>query len=399
MGDTIINILPIEFNENSNEKFSPIYDFKEREWVYGNNYWFPILEKVCNLKFQFAETDTILHIIYNGQAEALIPQKEYFLEVKRKLDDGVYKKIIIFQNEVNWDTFERLIDIEDYFYSIFRDDKRFLFVRNIFKSKFNFTKINTQFSFGCFPFQLLHNYNESINFDYNIEKKFYLFSANCNVKEERLHLYQFLEKGNFWDKSNTSFFLPLYGKNKVGFNIKDFFHQNLLLANVGRENLFVSNLGEIDLNINYHPKKLKYDNFQMVKNLALNDSVESIFQMIFETRYHSHCGLVLSEKIFKGFLYKTPFLIFAQYGVLKLLKELGFKTFDWLVDESYDYEPDDRIRLDLILGEATKLFNTPSETLNGIIKEHSDIFEHNHKLVNEFSINEINKICKLFDID
>ena len=171
-----------------------------------------------------------------------------------------------------------------------------------------------------------------------------------------------------------------------------------MLANIGPGNSFVSNLGEIDLDINYHPKKLKYDNFHQVKNLALNDSVESIFQMIFETRYHSHCGLVLSEKIFKGFLYKTPFLIFAQYGVLKLLKELGFKTFDWLVDESYDYEPNDRLRLNLVFEEATKLFNTPIETLNTIIKEHSDIFEHNHKLVNEFAISEINKICKLFDV-
>ncbi len=394
----IINILPIEFNENSNEKFKPIYDFKDREWVTGNNYWFPILEKVCDVQLKFAESDTILFIIYNGQAESLLPQKQYFLDAKNKLDEGVYKKIIIFQNEVNWDTFERILDIEDYFYSIFKDDKRFLFVRNIFKSKFNFTKINAEFSFGCFPFQLLHNYNESINFDYNVEKKYHLFSANCNVKEERLHLYQFLEKGNFWNKSNVSFFLPLYGSNSTRFNIKDFFNQNLLLANIGPGNTFISNLGEIDLDINYHPKKLKYDNFHQVKNLALNDSVESLFQVIFETRYHSHCGLVLSEKIFKGFLYKTPFLIFAQYGVLKLLKELGFKTFDWLIDESYDYEPDDRLRLNLVFEEATKLFNTPIEVLNTVINEHSDIFEHNQKLVNELAITEINKICKLFDV-
>lgn len=395
----IINILPVEFIENNPLKFRPITEFRDRGWVTGNNYWFPILEQICNIEFKFAETDTILFIIYNGQAEHFVAQKEYFLDAKKKLDEGVYKKVILFQNEVNWDTFERILDIEDFFYGIFKDDNRFLFARNIFKSKFNFTKINADFTFGCFPFQLLHNYNESLNFDYNsIEKKFHLFSANCNVKEERLHLYQFLEKENYWDKSNTSFFLPLYGQSSKRFNIKDFFGQNLLLANIGPDNTFISNLGEIDLDIDYHPKKLKYDNFHQVKNLALRDSVESIFQLIFETRYHSHCGLVLSEKIFKGFLYKTPFLIFAQYGVLKMLKELGFKTFDWLIDESYDYEPDDRIRLNLIFEEAKKLFNTPIEVLDETIKAHSDIFEHNHKLVKEFAITEINKIYKLFNV-
>lgn len=394
----IINILPVEFIENDPIKFKVINDFKDREWVTGNNYWFPFLEKIYNIELKIAESDSILFILYNGQAEHFIAQKQYFLLAKKKLDDGVYKKIVVFQNEVNWDTFERILDIEDFFYDIFRDDKRFIFVRNIFKSKFNFTKINSAFTFGCFPFQLLHNYNETIGFDYNRDKNFYLFSANCSIKEERLHLYQFLEKEKYWEKSNTSFFLPLFGQNTRRFNIKDFFGQNLLLANIGPNDTFVSNLGELNMDINYHPKKLKYDYFDQVKNLALKDSNESLFQLIFETRYHSHSGLVLSEKIFKGFLYKIPFIIFAQYGVLKLLKEIGFKTFDWLIDESYDYEPNDRKRLNMVFNETKKLFNIPFEELENKIKSHSDDFEHNRKLVNTFALSEIDKIYKLFDV-
>lgn len=399
--ESTINILPIEYQEHTqpNEKFRIIKDFKSNEWVTGNNYWFPILEKVCNIKFNISETDTILFLLYNGQAVPLISNEEskFFLDVKNKLDNGIYKKIIVFQNEVNWDTFERILDIEDFFYNIFRDDKRFIFVRNIFKSKFNFTKINSSFTFGCFPFQLLHNFEETINFDYNVKKLYHLFSANCNVKEERIHLYQFLEKEKFWDKSNVSFFLPLYNFSKKKFKIEDFISQKLLYSNE-KSNRFTSILGEIDLDINYIPKKLKYDNFEQVKNLALKDSSECAFQLIFETRYHSHCGLVLSEKVFKGFLYKTPFVIFAQYGVLKLLKELGFKTFDWLVDESYDYEPDDMKRLNMIFEQTKKLFNTPIEELENKIKLHSDDFEHNRKLVNTFALSEIDKIYKLFDV-
>jgi len=394
----IINIYPIDFDENANGKFVKTTDFKEKDWVLGNIYWYPFIEKIYNITFKYSETDTILFLTYNGQALSLLPEKQWFLDVKKGLDNGTYKKVIIYQNEVNWDTFERILDIEDFFYEIFGDDKRFVFVRNIFKSRFNFTKINATYTFGCFPFQVLHNYTETLEFDFNKQKNYHLFSANCNVKEERLHFYQFLEKGNFWDKVNTSFFLPLYNKNEKKFKISDFVNEKFLYANTGAESTFVSNLGNLDLNIYYHPKKLKYDNFNQVKNLALNDCVESLFQVIFETRYHSHCGIVLSEKIFKGFCYKTPFIVFAQYGVLKLLKELGFKTFDWLIDENYDNEIDDKKRLALIFNEIKKLLNTPKEDLIKLIEKNADIMQYNYNHLNQFALSEIDKIYKLFDV-
>lgn len=396
MGNTI-NIYPIDFDENANGKFVKTTDFKDKDWVLGNIYWYPFLEKIYDFTFKYSETDTILFLTYNGQAESLLSEKQWFLSVKEGLDSGNYKKVVVYQNEVNWDTFHKILDIEDFFYEIFGDDKRFVFVRNIFKSRFNFTKINATYTFGCFPFQILHNYNESLGFDYNKQKHYHLFSANCNVKEERLHFYQFLEKGNYWDKVNTSFFLPLYNRNKKRFDISDFVNEKFLYANTGQTSSFVSHLGELDLSIGYHPKKLKYDNFNQVKNLALNDCVESLFQLIFETRYHSPCGIVLSEKIFKGFCYKTPFVVFAQYGVLKLLKEMGFKTFDWLIDERYDNEMDDKKRLRLIFQEVDRLLNTPKEDLTKLIETHSDVLEHNYKLINDFALSEIDKIYKLFN--
>lgn len=398
MGNTI-NIYPIDFDENVDHRFVKTTDFKDKDWVLGNIYWYPFLEKIYNFTFNYSETDTILFLTYNGLAEKLLSEKQWFLDAKKKLDDGIYKKVIVYQNEVNWDTFHKILEIEDFFYEIFGDDKRFIFVRNIFKSRFNFTKINATYTFGCFPFQILHNYTETIEFDFSsVEKNFHLFSANCNVKEERLHFYQFLQKGDYWNKVNTSFFLPLYNRSEKKFKISDFVNEKFLYANTGDESTFVSHLGNLDLNISYLPKKLKYDNFNQVKNLALNDCAESLVQMIFETRYHSPCGIVLSEKIFKGFCYKTPFIIFAQYGVLKLLKELGFKTFDWLIDESYDNEIDDKKRLALIFEEIKKLLNIPKEDLDKIIKENADVMEYNYKFINQFALSEIDKIYKLFDV-
>lgn len=395
MGITV-KILPIEYDENKDEKFRHITEFKSKTWVEGNNYWFSFLEDIFNINFVFSETDCIAVLLYNGRAEPLVVQESFFKDVKEKLNNGTYKKFILFQNEVNWDTFERILEIEDFFYKIFKNDSKFLFTRNIFKSRFSFTKIKNNFNFGCFPFQLLHNYNETLDFNYGSEKNFHLFTANCNIKEERLHLYQFLEKGNHWDKTNSSFFLPLFRYTNTKFNVKDFLSKHFLAANVGPQNKFVSNLGELDLDLNFSPRKMKYDKYNQVKNLALKDADESLFQLIFETRYHSHCGIVLSEKIFKGFLYKTPFIIFAQHGVLSLLKELGFKTFDWLIDERYDEEIDDGVRLAMILSEADKLLNMPVKKLNSIISANSDIFEHNHNMVKTFAYSELNKIFKMF---
>lgn len=381
MGNTI-NILPVLYDENSNHKFSILKDFNKREWLEGNNYWFKMFEEITNIKFNLSETDTTLFILYNGQSEKIVNEKEYFKDVKDKLDKGIYDKVIFFQNEVNWDTFERLLDVEDFFYNIFQLDRKFILIRNIFNSRFAFTKVNAGFGFGCFPFQLIHNYNQTEGIDYNVSKTFHMFSANCNVKEERLHLYSMLEKGNHWNKVNTSFFLPLFNNNDKRFNPSE----------------YVSNLGELDLSINYVPKKLKYDNELNVKNLALKDSLESLFQIIFETRYHSHCGIVLSEKLFKGFLYKTPFIVFGQHGLLRKLKEFGFKTFDWLIDESYDYEYDNKKRLNMVLEQTNILLNTPFDELEKKIKEHEDDFEWNRNRVKSFANYQIDKLINLFDV-
>jgi hypothetical protein len=380
---SVINILPVLYDENKPDKFIPIKDFNQREWLEGNNYWFKMLEELCDVKFNYSETDTTLFIIYNGQSERIVEEGRYFSEAKSKMDGGEYKQIIFFQNEVNWDTFERLLDIEDFFYEIFKFDKRFKFVRNILNSRFAFTKINAKFGFGCFPFQLIHNYRQTEGMDYNVEKKFHLFSANCNVKEERMHLYSMLDKNKHWDKCNTSFFLPLFGYGNRRFNPGD----------------YTGNFGMMDLNVNYTPKKLKYDNELNVKNLALKDSLECLFQAIFETRYHSHCGIVLSEKLFKGFLYKTPFIAFAQHGTLRMLKELGFHTFDWLIDESYDDEIKDRVRLKMVLTQIDILLNTPMDVLENKIKEHQHELESNRKLVKSYADFHINKIINLFDAE
>jgi len=107
----------------------------------------------------------------------------------------------------------------------------------------------------------------------------------------------------------------------------------------------------------------------------------------------------LSEKLFKGFLYKTPFITFAQHGTLKTLRELGFSTFDWLIDESYDEEINDRKRLKMVLGEIEKLLNTPISGIEEAIKERHYELDLNRERVKTFAQLQIDNIINLFDAE
>lgn len=62
------------------------------------------------------------------------------------------------------------------------------------------------------------------------------------------------------------------------------------------------------------------------------------FSIICETVYLTET-FFMAEKFTKTVLAQRPFVLFGPPGYLRRLKELGFQTFDSVVDESYDNEP------------------------------------------------------------
>lgn len=84
----------------------------------------------------------------------------------------------------------------------------------------------------------------------------------------------------------------------------------------------------------------------------------------------------LTEKTMKPMITLTPFIMVSTPGYLRYLKQLGFKTFDSLIDESYD---------DII--DLESRINTAVDTLESIVKQGSrefyeasrDILEHNRR--------------------
>ena len=86
---------------------------------------------------------------------------------------------------------------------------------------------------------------------------------------------------------------------------------------------------------------------------------------------------MLTEKSGKCLLGRRLFINFGNPGVLKLIKELGYQTFDSVIDESYDNEPDRDLRFKSAWNQVEYLLNQPPESVAEKIKP---ILDHNQKL-------------------
>lgn len=97
----------------------------------------------------------------------------------------------------------------------------------------------------------------------------------------------------------------------------------------------------------FHGNVLKLDDFCNQFHLP-DEYFKSLFILISES---SSTVLDISEKTFTAIHAKKPFILFGAPHIHKVLKELGFKTFDNVFDYSFDDVEDINIRLDMILDQ------------------------------------------------
>jgi len=89
----------------------------------------------------------------------------------------------------------------------------------------------------------------------------------------------------------------------------------------------------------------------------------------------------LTEKTMWPIYLKKPFFIFGGYGSLDALKNYGFKTFDKIFDESYQYELDISKRSGMIVNQLLELSTMPKYQVQNMIDSVQDILEHNQNLL------------------
>jgi len=113
---------------------------------------------------------------------------------------------------------------------------------------------------------------------------------------------------------------------------------------------------------------------QIVPFTIYNDSY---YTLITETNAVNEFNF-FTEKTVKPILAKRLFIAVAGQGFLRTLKSFGFKTFDTVIDESYDLEPDHGTRWNMALEQLRYLTTVDPDVVQDKIK---DIVEHNQTLM------------------
>jgi len=119
----------------------------------------------------------------------------------------------------------------------------------------------------------------------------------------------------------------------------------------------------------------------------INICTESEYYSTFHEKSTADCDwqwddmIHLTEKVFRNISWGIPYVLISSKGSLNEIRRLGFKTFDSIIDESYD-NADDSNRIDLALDAANELLKKHnSEEMNEILKYNKRlILEYNNNL-------------------
>ena len=106
---------------------------------------------------------------------------------------------------------------------------------------------------------------------------------------------------------------------------------------------------------------------------------DTYFSIVTETNSDRFAdGRFITEKTFKPIALRHPFLICGADKTLEALRHIGYKTFSGLIDESYDLEPIEAKRFQMVAAEANRLSNLNSSELEHFLTEAKKICWDNY---------------------
>ncbi len=117
---------------------------------------------------------------------------------------------------------------------------------------------------------------------------------------------------------------------------------------------------------------------QDFNNAARTFYQNSLVSIITETNFDLP-ELSLTEKSFKPFKEKHPFLVMGVPGCLKALRDFGFKTFNEFWDEGYDEIGDPFIRMNAILRICEDISRWDEHKIRDFRSKVKPILDHNYE--------------------
>jgi len=214
-------------------------------------------------------------------------------------------------------------------------------------------------------------------------RDYHFLLYNRNPKEHRRIFCTLLYKNNLLDKMNYS----IGGsKGENGWaQLKDLFQKDALLFN------WISKQFWLDLKSDYIEFAKKVPIFCSDDHIDdMNKSVDYGMQIVENHYKNSYIHIVtesayweevmfFTEKTFKPIAYFQPFIMVGNPGMLKKLREFGYKTFSPFIDESYDLEKNPELRMKMIIEEIRKLNSKTVNEIHEFYWNLSEILEHNFR--------------------
>ncbi len=105
-----------------------------------------------------------------------------------------------------------------------------------------------------------------------------------------------------------------------------------------------------------------------------NFVVETYFNM------QDNIGTCLTEKIIKPICHNQFFIVVGPPHTLKELKKFGYKTFDRVIDESYDDIENDQKRMEAVIELCSEIASMPDHRLHKLYLDLKPEITHNSKL-------------------
>jgi hypothetical protein len=117
----------------------------------------------------------------------------------------------------------------------------------------------------------------------------------------------------------------------------------------------------------------------------------SYFSIVSETYFFKGNPKFFTEKIFKPIIHKHPFILLSTPNMLQHLREYGYKTFDGIIDESYDTIENDDERFLAVVNEIERLCNLSESELKTFREQCIEIVDYNFNHI----MNKINFVSRL----
>jgi hypothetical protein len=121
-------------------------------------------------------------------------------------------------------------------------------------------------------------------------------------------------------------------------------------------------------------------------NISKNVISDAYLSIVTETYYEG--PLFFSEKIFNSMLYNHFFVYLGPAHSLKHLRSLGFKTWEHIIDESYDNIENIAERLYAVTKAVNDFVARPINEIEQLYADNIDIINHNRNLVLATNIND-----------